>query len=530
MELLNKWKCKNKPGASLAVSVNGTLKYAGGVGLSNLEYGIENTENTIFHVASLSKQFTAMAIYLLVEIGQLNLDEDIHTYIPELHSFNDKITTNHLIHHTSGLRDQWELAYLGGWRDDDLITQEQLLKLIMNQRDLSFIPGSRFAYCNSAYTLLAEIVARVSGKSFALFIKEEIFDKLGMEYTHVHFDNNHIVKNRAYSYKMLADKSIVKSILSFSCYGATSIFTNVLDFIKWGNHLISLKDTNPVLYENMTKPCILNDGTQCNYSGGLKSKNYLGYDTIEHNGWDAGFRASIVMIPELKVVSVCLSNYGIFKPELYAKHLIKQNINQNDIIIDNEFNIKDYCDKETIVNVDEMIGYYVSDPGYVFQVFKDNNDMFISIPRMPDMIINKLCFNTWWVRDTDMYFRWRKNNLGEFGFDIIYPYDVGFARKIDTTIVSETNLSEYEGDYYSLELEMIYHIRNNNDTLLVTHIKAENTILHLVNGIKDTFVSEKWGNFFSGEVQFERDNNSNVLGLTINTGRSYNIKFRKIGR
>ena len=113
---------------------------------------------------------------MLIDEGKLVLNDDVRKYIPELPDFGLTITIDHLIHHTSGLRDQWNLLALAGWRLDDVITREQILRLISAQKDLNFLPGEEMVYCNTGYTLMAEIVSRVTGETFPDWTKTHIFD------------------------------------------------------------------------------------------------------------------------------------------------------------------------------------------------------------------------------------------------------------------------------------------------------------------------------------------------------------------
>src|SRR5512137_851945 len=154
----------NTPGAAVAVVKDGLVVYRKGFGCAQLEYGIPITPSTVFHVASVSKQFTAMAITMLEAAGKLSADDDIRKYLPEMADFGTPITIRHLLNHTSGLRDQWDLLVLSGWRMDDVITQAQIMDRLRRQKELNFAPGSRYLYSNSGFTLLAEIVSRVSGK------------------------------------------------------------------------------------------------------------------------------------------------------------------------------------------------------------------------------------------------------------------------------------------------------------------------------------------------------------------------------
>ena len=174
---------EGSPGAAVAIVKDGEIIYKQGYGLANLEYDIPNSPSTVFHIASVSKQFTCFAALLLAEEGKLSMDDDIRKYIPEVPDFGKTITLRHLANHTSGLRDQWNLLALAGWRLDDVITKEHIMKLVVKQQDLNFDPGEKYFYCNTGYTLLAEAVSRISGMSFAEFTKKRIFEPLGMEST-----------------------------------------------------------------------------------------------------------------------------------------------------------------------------------------------------------------------------------------------------------------------------------------------------------------------------------------------------------
>lgn len=124
----------NSPGCALAILKNGKIIYERGYGMSNLEYNIAINPTSIFHIASISKQFTAAAIVRLSLEGKLSLNDDIRKYIPEVPDFGHTITFNNLIHHTSGIRDQWDLQRLAGWRDDDLITEKDILEMLAFQQ------------------------------------------------------------------------------------------------------------------------------------------------------------------------------------------------------------------------------------------------------------------------------------------------------------------------------------------------------------------------------------------------------------
>ncbi|MEJ0102849.1 MAG: serine hydrolase [Bacteroidota bacterium] len=147
--LFIKWSTANSPGCTIGIVRNDSLIYAKGYGSANLEYAIPNTPETIFHMASVSKQFTAWSIILLARDGKLNLDDDIHKYLPWFPDMKVKITIRHLLNHTSGIRDQWQLLAISGTRLDDVITQEHIVKILSKQQALNFNPGEKYSYSNS---------------------------------------------------------------------------------------------------------------------------------------------------------------------------------------------------------------------------------------------------------------------------------------------------------------------------------------------------------------------------------------------
>src|SRR6202012_770260 len=138
-KVFEKWDRKDSPGCALGVYKDGQIVYKHGHGMANLNDDVPITPATVFHVASMSKQFTAASILLLAQQGKLSLDDDVHKYIPELPDFGERITLRNLLHHTSGLRDQWALLDLDGWRySQDLITDEDVMSVVTRQKALNF--------------------------------------------------------------------------------------------------------------------------------------------------------------------------------------------------------------------------------------------------------------------------------------------------------------------------------------------------------------------------------------------------------
>ena len=153
-ELFKEFTAPGSPGCTVGAYQGGQIVHRGAYGMANLDHDVKLTPGSVFHVASVSKQFTATAILLLAADGKLALDDDVRKLIPELPDFGHRITIRHLAHHTSGIRDQWDLLGLAGWRyARDLITDDDVLQMLSRQKDVNFTPGARHLYSNSGYTL-----------------------------------------------------------------------------------------------------------------------------------------------------------------------------------------------------------------------------------------------------------------------------------------------------------------------------------------------------------------------------------------
>ena len=198
------------PGAAVIVMEDGQVVHRAGYGMAQLDHGIPISPDTVFDIASVSKQFGAMAALLLEADGKLDFDADVRTYVPELPSFGHTITVRHLVHHTSGIRDWPHVMALAGMEMSDVISFEKIIRMLLQQKSINFPPGSEYAYSNTGYNLLALIIERTSGTSFREFTTERIFKPLGMTNTHFSDDYNEVVPRRAESYYLRKRRRVVR--------------------------------------------------------------------------------------------------------------------------------------------------------------------------------------------------------------------------------------------------------------------------------------------------------------------------------
>lgn len=308
--LFAQYAVPGSPGLVVGIGVAGKPVYMRGFGEANLDDHVPITPDTVFHVASVSKQFTAFAIALLADEGKVDVNADIHTYLPELPDFGAKVTVLQMIQHSSGLKDQWALLMMAGRDWSDVLTQAQILALIQRNPTLDFEPGTAYAYSNTNYTLLAEVVARVSGQPFRQFVRERIFQPLGMDHSLIYDDVTEVVPGRAQSYSRKGDGGWSRTILSYDTWGATSLHTTVGDLIKWGGNLGHPVVGDAALIARATTPGRLADGRVTGYGYGLIRDVIAGREAWVHSGNDAAFYAYFVYFPKEDVTIVIASNTG----------------------------------------------------------------------------------------------------------------------------------------------------------------------------------------------------------------------------
>ena len=324
-KLFAQWNKPDSPGCALGIVKDGRLIYKRGYGMANLDYNIPISPKSVFQIASISKQFTAMSILLLAKQGKLSLDDDIQRYLPDLPRYQSPITIRHLIHHTSGIRNFIELAELAGMRHEDAhLTDDDFLGLIARQKELNFKPGEEYVYSNSGYFLLGLIVKRVSGKSLRKFAEENIFKPLGMNNTHFHDDRNLVVKNRATGYLPSGNGGSALAIDNDESVGAKGLYTSVEDLFLWDQNFYNNKlGGGPDLISEQLSTGKLNNGEKVNYAFGLQVGTYKGFKTIGHGGGFSGFQAYMYRFPEQNFSVICLCNarYIEIDPEELANQV-----------------------------------------------------------------------------------------------------------------------------------------------------------------------------------------------------------------
>jgi CubicO group peptidase (beta-lactamase class C family) len=299
------WRAPGVPGCAVGVGRNGETVLRRAYGLAELEHQVPNTPETVFEAGSVSKQFTAAAVVLLARQGRLSLEDDIRRYIPEVPDYGPTITIRHLLNHTSGLRDWGSVQDIAGWpRGTRIHTHAHVLDIVSRQRALNFTPGAEYLYSNTGYNLLAILVERVSGTSFAEFSRREIFAPLGMMRTQWRDDFSRIVPGRAQAYDHRNGAYHLEMPFE-NVHGNGGLLTTVDDLLRW-NQAVASGALGGILDEMETRGR-LTGGRQIEYALGLRVAPYRGVREVSHSGATAGYRAYLARYPDqgLSVAVLC---------------------------------------------------------------------------------------------------------------------------------------------------------------------------------------------------------------------------------
>ena len=322
--MMASWVERDGPGAAVIVIQDGKIMHQRGYGLANRETKEPITINTTFDLASVSKQFTAMAIMMLSERGKLAYSDPLTKFFPEFPAYATKITVRHLLNHTSGLPDYMEVYEKRSGAKGFEPTSREALAMLAEVKAPLFEPGAKFEYSNSGYMVLGQIVEKASGASFPAFLKTNIFDPLGMTSTIVSDQIKAPSPNRAISYKVSwlmftnADYSPLNKI-----YGDGNVNTSVQDMYKWDQALYTDRLVKQSTLAEAFSPAKLNNGSTSDYGFGWRTADRNGVHILAHGGSWAGFRTYIIRVPSERFSIVVLSNSADFTPGVAAARIAR---------------------------------------------------------------------------------------------------------------------------------------------------------------------------------------------------------------
>ncbi len=515
------WDRPDTPGCALAIIKDGDVIYKRGYGMADLENNVPITPESVFYIGSVSKQFVTMCISLLVQEGKLSLDDDVRKYIPKLPDYGTLITIRHLIYHTSGIRDYLTLEDIAGI-PFGFYHEEDVLDLIARQKELNFRPGDEYLYSNSGYFLLAIIIHRASGKTLRQYAQEKIFEPLGMKNSRFHDDYTELIKNRASGYLSEGGGKYKNFISTFDCIGSGGLFTTVEDLYLWDQNFYHHKVGGQEVFDLMHTAGTLNNGMKLDYAFALDIKPYKGLKTVSHGGALGGYKSALFRFPEHNFSVIILSNLSAFQPTSLIYRVA-------DIYL-GEFFMEEKEEPVKIQTVElpreilkNKTGSYIRfESGENIRVSLKENRLYLTLqnkeyPLVPlsesEFIVQKI------PRKLSLRFEGQKSEKPH----LIHIYEVGKRPRTYTSLNVEAsnakNFTEYQGRFFSDELQVTFEIGLREDILYFVHKRAAQMPFKPL--YKDFF---QVGNL---RVHFVRNEEKEIDGFLLNAGRVKNLRFTK---
>jgi CubicO group peptidase (beta-lactamase class C family) len=515
------------PGCAVAIVKDQQLVFSKGYGMANLEYGAPVKPITKFHIASVSKQYTAFCMLLLEKDGLINLDEDVRKYLDFVPDFGKKITIRHLINHTSGLRDQWQLLAHAGWQLDDVIKQEHVIKLISMQKALNFDPGEEYMYCNTGYTLMAEIVEKVAGLSFRQYTNQKIFKPLGMDSTHFNDNYQEILQNKAYSYSARNGGGFQHEVLSYSTVGPTSLITTVEDHVKWINNFETGKVGGKDLMKKMFETGTLNDGRKLDYAYALVVDTYKGNRQVSHFGADAGFRTVSSMYPDAKLGIVIFSNHAFANLSVYYKKIadlfladIQSGIEPQKSASDNKTDtglLKKLEGNYFSHNGERLFLKFIGGKCYLANNAAARGNPIEIITNEKNKLLLPELKQEWLVTDVNL----KADSIQS----LIVRKTTGSTTFYRQPLPKQTDNKEFVGRFYNEECESFYTVVIKDGRLWLENKKYPSVELRVL--APDQYNTGLW---WISHIRFLRDKKNQVTAFEVNAGRVQHLLYKKLKR
>jgi len=523
------------PGCAILVVDDAQIVFERAYGIADMDTARPIDTATAFNIASVTKQFTAACIALLVEEGKISLDDDIRRYVPEFPAYEAPIQIKHLIYHTSGVRDLAVLSFLKGLAVDETYPEPVLLDLLARQKELNFRPGDVHSYSNSGYFLLGLIIQRVTEMSLGAYAEKHLFDPLGMTRTSYHRDPKRSGENVAIGHVAEGEGKYHRTYVAPATrdFGHDGIYTTVEDLYRWDQNFVRNKIGGENFNTLRLTRGTLNSGDSLTYAFGLAIGTHGGCRTVSHQGGSLGYNAFFLRFPDRRFTVICLANYTLNTTKL-------------------SYEIADLylgLPKEQpahppapvtypVAEVDPAVyaglaGKYCVNDGAVMPITTQDNRLYVQPPGAPLLELFPKSATEYFLKLVDVQVSFFPSEGGKATKLIWHQSGRHIpAERLDDRPLRPGQLNEYEGEYYSGELQMAYGVYVREDRLCLKAPRVpevfqrnfrdppdENVLRHLGG---DRFVRSY------GMVEFSRDDNGKIAGFALHAGPEFkNIRFYK---
>jgi len=516
--ILKVYDTKDNPSLAIRVIKGDDIIYSRGFGIANLDYNIKNTDSTIFSIASISKQFTAAAVWSLIRESKLSLEDTITSFFPDFPNYGKSIKIKHLLNHSSGIRNYHTTMYLSGFDyEKDYYDNAYVLDLAQRQKNLNHLPGEKIIYSNTNYNLLALIVEQISSQNLDEYLKAKVLIPLGMEDTFVRIAHGKPIKNRAIGYQKQKDDFVYSTSNQLS-YGAGSMGSNLKDMTLWANML----NENTPEFINLAKFLktieVLTNGQKANYARGLMVDDYKGFETLSHSGFGFGGRTQLITVPEENIGVIILTNLQSINPTPISYQIL-------DLLLVSKENEAKRVDKTVnfkLQKLNQFIGDYKeinSDMGMQISVENDTLKAKSSMGKMSIPLVQN--GTNEFVRRNAQNVKYNFNRTSEYDMIISFGGTPFYFKRAQLIKKNPSNLKDFTGDYYSEELQTTYHFFIESDTLKLSYTNHDKITLYPVQ-------LNQFGNRDRTLYHFVTSDDSKITGMLLSCdGQVNNIEFVK---
>ncbi|WP_299112354.1 serine hydrolase domain-containing protein [uncultured Winogradskyella sp.] len=512
--IVNSKLSDNDPSLFVGVVKDGKIIYENYKGLASLQHKVKADANSRSNIASTAKQFTALMVLDLTLKEKLSLEDDIRKYLPKLYpNVREKIKIRHLLNHTSGVRDFYDLMSIQQepwWRREGLDNNDAI-ELLEKQEDLAFKPGSRYMYSNSGYTLLTKIIEVASGEDFHDY-SEKFFKNLGMDNTTFLKNYMAVIPNQALPYSDWGDGVWQQYPMITNLYGDGFLFTSLKDQLTFEQAVQNAKFNNNRLLIESQQPIPNSEITT--YGFGLELGDRLNFRSVHHSGGTGSYHSQTIRFPEEKLSVFVMSNNSRIWSGGIADEIAKLFLPKKEAVIAYDQRLKEVSND---IATSEILGQYLSPGNYLIRIEEKDKKITWRNGNNNPIELKKEEQNLYSISyDSKIKIGFYKNKL-------ILFYPSGKLRiysKIPKQDVTLADLESYVGQYYSRELDVEFSINYKSEKLSISlHGWDEAQHLEVLNR-NELLV-------FDYILKIERDQFNRVTGILLTTNRVLNNKFIK---
>lgn len=506
---------EDHPGIAVGIIKDGKIIYERYRGLSNLQHQIKFDEKTRSNIASTAKQFTALMILKLSFEEKLNLEDDIRIYLPNLYKHvEDKIKIRNLLNHTSGIRDYVELMSLQRpiWWKRFGLDNDEVLELLEKQIDLGFEPGSIKNYSNSNYNLLAEIIERVTGKSFNEYSKE-FFENMGMKETSFVERYMRVIPNRANPYSDWGRGEWWEVPTVTKTNGEGFLYTTLRDQLTFEKAVQNASFNNDVLLMKSQKPIPYSSYKK--YGFGLELYDKLGHTAVHHSGGTFGFHSQVYRFPEEKLTIFIMSNNGNISSNLIAQRIGRILLPPSKK--EAKYDAKFYDTAN--ISKSEEIGQYRSPKGRLTRIVEEDGKLYyrqnkyLKLEMVPE-------------GNHKYHFSYDPSEKIAFYRDEMILFDASgdssYFDKVKDAKANKVDLEAYVGSYYNKELDVTFELKLTKDDQIKLQFAGNVELINTqIFNRNELLAGESYA------IKIQRDPFDRVTHVYLDYARAMNIKFQK---